>query len=247
MEALEYERLYAAEEKLWWFRAMHTFITRILPEQSKRHNLLALDIGCGTGLLVDKLTSQGYRAMGLDSSPIALSYAARRDSKGLVRANANCLPFASAFDVVVTVDVLEVEHVNPQGLVNGALRALKPGGLGLFVMAAHQRLLSEHDRAVGSVRRYNLAQLKNLLARPGITILRATYLFFFLFPILAARKLLNPTRGGAQDSPTRSDVNLLPAVINEPLFWLCLLEARLLSVFNLPMGSSALVLLRKDG
>ncbi len=247
MQNKEYERLYAAEGKLWWFRAMHNFLLRILPAHLKHRNLLALDLGCGTGLLTQRLAAQGFRVIGLDVSSTALSFAARRVALSLVRADANRLPFAHDFDLIVSVDVLEVGSVNPEEMIRGALRSLKPGGYGLFAMAAHQRLLSEHDRAVGSVRRFSLAQLKNLLSMPGVSILRATYLFFFLFPILAARKLLNPKRENTQHSASRSDVNLLPAVINEPLFWLCVLEAQLLSVFNLPMGSSALVLLRKNG
>ncbi|MEX2161983.1 MAG: hypothetical protein WD751_08725 [Anaerolineales bacterium] len=120
---------------------------------------------------------------------------------------------------------LELANINPSQFVANALRALKPGGVGIFVMAAHQWLLSEHDRAVNSVRRYNLPQLTELFNQPGVEIIRASYLFFLLFPLMVERKLTNRSRPAQEAIPARSDVGLMPAVINEPLYWLCWLEA----------------------
>lgn len=243
MQKKEYDRLYHAEERLWWFRALHLFLLRLLPRSQP--GLRALDLGCGTGGFLTKLTAAGYRSVGMDISATALQHAASRGHATLVQASANAIPFAPAFDLVVCVDVLEVATVDPAKLVSNALRVLKPGGYGLFVMAAHQWLLSEHDRAVNSVRRYNLSQLKSLFTSPSAKILRASYLFLFVFPLLALRKLLNPKRAGAGEAS--SDISVPSPLINEPLFALCWLEAQLLRLVNLPMGSSVVVLVRKDG
>jgi len=241
MQPREYARLYQAEGRLWWFRALRLYIRRLLPKP--RLGLLVLDVGCGTGGLLETLLNMGYRTIGLDFSVVALQYASRRENNGLVRANAIKQPFAPVFDLVISIDLLEVETVDPTLLVAEALRVLKPGGYGLFVMAAHQWLMSEHDRAVNSVRRFNLNQMKALFTVPEIKIMRASYLFFILFPLIALRKLFRPTRG---PNEAGSDVRVPPTPINALLYGLCWLEDQLLPVWNMPIGSSVVVLVRKD-
>jgi SAM-dependent methyltransferase len=243
----EYQRLFVAEEHLWWFRALHLFLSKLIPSDTRTKNLKALDIGCGSGKWIGRLSENGFNAVGLDFSQTALSYSRQRPNAGLVRGDANRLPFIRSFELVVSLDVLELGNIDPAAFAENALRVLKPGGVGVFVMAAHQWLLSEHDRAVNSVRRYNLSQMRNLFQRPDIQILRASYLFFFLFPLIALRKLTNPQRRPDDHRQPESDINLIPAIINEPLYWLCWLEAQLLSRFNLPIGSSVCVMVRKNG
>ncbi len=241
MQAQEYARLDRAEGRLWWFRALRLFLRRLLPAVQRGRR--AFDIGCGTGGLLRELAAD-YETVGIDLSAIALDFASQRLAGGLAQASANQLPFCSeAFDLVTCVDLLEVASVQPELLVAEALRVLKPGGHGLFVMAAHQWLLSEHDRAVNSVRRYNLGQLQTLFIRPGIEIKRATYLFFLLFPFIALRKLLNRPRDPVL--PSISDVNIPPAIVNTSLLAICWLEAKLLGFINFPMGSSALIVVEK--
>lgn len=247
MQAQEYQRLFEAERRLWWFRAMHLFVGKLIPHHLKSQQLLALDIGCGTGQLTERLSTFEIKAVGLDYSATALGYARQRRHAGLLRADANNLPFKEVFDLIISVDVLELANIDPSQFATNALRALKPGGVGIFVMAAHQWLLSEHDRAVNSVRRYNLSQMKSLFSQPGVDIVRASYLFFLLFPLMVIRKLTNRARPARAETPTRSDVGLMPAIINEPLYWLCWLEAQVFAHFNLPLGSSALVMVRKHG
>lgn len=244
MQSREYDRLYQAEDRHWWFRALRLFITRLLPKPEL--GLLALDVGCGTGGLMKTLLEVGYRPIGLDFSVDALRFASRRENNGLIRTNASDLPFIPIFDLVISIDLLEVETVDPTRLVAEAIRVLKPGGYGLFVMAAHQWLLSEHDRAVNSVRRFNLPRIKALFTDSGTKITKASYLFFTLFPLIALRKLFNPSREhkGVEAS---SDVSVPPVPINATLYGLCWLEAQLLSVWNMPMGSSVVVVVRKDG
>ncbi len=244
MQAKEYERLDRAEEKLWWFRALRLFLRRLLP--AARRGQHALDIGCGTGGLLQQLGAANYETSGIDFSNVALGFAQRRAAGGLAQASANQLPFRdAAFDLVTCIDLLEVVSVEPERLVAEALRVLKPGGCGLFVMAAHQWLLSEHDRAVSSVRRYNLSQMRELFASSAVEVQRATYLFFFLFPLITVRKLFNRPKDGRQ--PSVSDVSVPPAIVNGPLFAVCWLESQFLRLSNFPIGSSALVMVKKLG
>lgn len=243
MQASEYERLDRAEDRLWWSRALRLFLARLLPKA--RPGQRALDIGCGTGGLLRQLETTNYRTTGIDFSALALALARRRAQGNLARASANELSFRDeAFDLVTCVDLLEIASAQPARVVAEALRVLRPGGRGLFVMAAHQWLLSEHDRAVNSVRRYSLKQMLDLFTGAQIKIRRATYLFFLLFPLIGLRKLINPPK---QTSAAISDVRTPIALVNEPLYFVCWMESQLLRVFNLPIGSSVLVMVEKLG
>ncbi|MCW5873219.1 MAG: class I SAM-dependent methyltransferase [Anaerolineales bacterium] len=241
MQPREYQRLHAAEERLWWFRALHAAVLNVLPASRIGR---VLEIGCGTGGLMHKLRTAGYRPIGIDFAAEAIEFTRERGDGPVARASANELPFAdSSFDLVTCVDVLEVGTVDPQSVVQSALRVLRPGGQALFVMAAHQWLFSEHDRAVNSVRRFNIGQLQALFEGKAVQIKRSSYFFLLVFPLVVLRKLLNKPRTGA----STSDVDVPHGLINEPLYWLSWFEAQCLRILSLPIGSSVLVLVKKNG
>lgn len=94
-----------------------------------------LDVGCGGGLLTNKLAQEGHHVTGIDLSEKSLTVAKAHDSTKQVhylKANAYNLPFADqSFDVVCAMDILE--HVElPQLLIQEASRVLKPEGLFFF-------------------------------------------------------------------------------------------------------------------
>lgn len=241
MQAAEYTYLRTAEERMWWLRAVHFAVQRLLP--SPTPDLRLLELGCGTGGLMSVLQRSGYKVTGLDYAREAVELSAARQAGPVLRASGNSLPFAAnSFDLITCIDVLEIGSAIPQQLVDDAMRSLRPGGQAIFLMPAHQWLYSEHDRAVNSVRRFNLKQLRSLFSGQPAQILRGSYLFFLLFPLMALHKLSNkPAEGNS-----RSDVRLFPVYINEPLYWLSWLEIQWLRWGNLPIGSSVWVLVRKN-
>jgi ubiquinone/menaquinone biosynthesis C-methylase UbiE len=244
MDKREYEKLYLLEEKLWWFRAMRLFVSTV-GGNSFKPGLRVLDIGAGTGGLGRALERMGCRVVALDYSQEALNLASREMAL-LTRANGNSIPFKTeSFDFVISVDVLEVAGIEPTRLVSNALRVLKRGGTAIFVAAAHQWLGSEHDRAVNSVKRFTLQELKTLVKGLPVHITKATYLYFFLFPLIALRKILN--RPGEDGRQAESDVAPLPQVINGALLAVCWIENQFLRLLNFPIGSSALIKVVKDG
>ncbi|MBN2499427.1 MAG: class I SAM-dependent methyltransferase [Anaerolineales bacterium] len=245
MSRHEYEQMRATENRLWWFRALHAYLLRFLSHDVSSGQT-ALDVGCGTGGFMQQLAGRGYATTGLDVSLLAATLSRERGLSQVIVGSANELPLASeSFDLVVSVDVLEVGPVAPQKLAAEAWRVLKPGGRGLFVMAAHQWLLSEHDRAVGSVRRYNLQQMQVLFTVQGFKVVRATYLFAALFPPMAVWKLLNPPRKDEPLGEAVSDVRLPHPLVNGLLSAISALEIPLHPGLRLPFGTSALVLVEK--
>ncbi|MCX4751087.1 class I SAM-dependent methyltransferase [Kitasatospora sp. NBC_01287] len=104
-----------------------------------------LDVCCGTGAGLRVLQPLcGGRATGVDFSAGMLALAREaHPGADLVRADARALPFAGAFDLAVSFGALG--HFLPAeraALFSGVHRALRPGGLLAFPVAAPPRVSS---------------------------------------------------------------------------------------------------------
>jgi methylase of polypeptide subunit release factors len=72
MEPDEYERMYHAENRHWWYMGMETITHTILNcFMSPRQNLKILDAGCGTGSAMSTYLAGYGKVTGFDISPIA--------------------------------------------------------------------------------------------------------------------------------------------------------------------------------
>ena len=107
-----------------------------------------LDVGCGTGKLVQYLCTQGFFAVGMDASPARLrAEVTRNRAKGrhapplpCVQANAAHPPFApNSFDIVVFSLVLHETGENPVALLQQGLQ-LAPRALVLEWRAPERNL-----------------------------------------------------------------------------------------------------------
>ena len=88
-----------------------------------------LDVGCGTGLVTERLTRPGLRTFGVDASLGMASVAAGRVGSGVVLGDSRRLPFADAcLDAVSAVWLL---HLLPEApaVIAECARVLRPGGV----------------------------------------------------------------------------------------------------------------------
>lgn len=91
-----------------------------------------LDVGCGNGALCGRLLGQGYRVVGIDvsESGLAIARATHPAARFEMLAADDALLDRLAeppFDYVTCLEV--IEHVyDPQSLLRGCFRALRPGG-----------------------------------------------------------------------------------------------------------------------
>jgi SAM-dependent methyltransferase len=101
-------------------------ILALVPEGART----LLDVGCGTGLVTERLRRPGLRVFGLDAAPGMLSVAAARvDSGFAVLGDCSRLPFADAsLDAVSAVWLLHLLPDAP-GAVAECARVLRPGGV----------------------------------------------------------------------------------------------------------------------
>jgi len=85
-----------------------------------------LDLGCGDGALTEKLATQVAAVAGVDSSPEQIRAAGGRGLDAQVM-DGHRLTFAAEFDAVVSNAALHW-MLQPDAVIDGVWRALKPGG-----------------------------------------------------------------------------------------------------------------------
>jgi ubiquinone/menaquinone biosynthesis C-methylase UbiE len=109
-------------------RCYHTHVSRHLIEMLPDHGVL-LDIGCGTGLFVEKYMAGGSGAIGIDISRGMIRQARRRCARtDFIVGSGENLPFADgSFDAIASLLAFSYMK-DPQGMLNEAYRVLKPGG-----------------------------------------------------------------------------------------------------------------------
>jgi SAM-dependent methyltransferase len=237
----EYERMYQAEERQWWYAGMRAISFALLDgalDAGRRR--LILDAGCGTGANLRHLGDRG-RVVGIDLSEEALRFCRSRGVP-VTRAELLHLPFPdAAFDCVTSFDVIYHRWVrDDRAAVFEMTRVLRPGGLLLVRVPALRLLWGAHDEAVHSRHRYTRREVRRLLEGAGLRVLRASYGNTFLLPLVAVRRSLDRLTGRHG-----SDVSFLPG----PLEWtfrnLLRLEARIVKHVSLPVGASVFALARR--
>ncbi|HEX7738710.1 MAG TPA: class I SAM-dependent methyltransferase [Marmoricola sp.] len=166
MDEDEIRRSAALEERHWWYAARRSMVRRELRDLMPGR---ALDVGCGMGGNTAVLRALGWHAVGLDYSPAAL-HAAQARGLTLVRGDAHRLPFADgSFDLVMSTDAWE--HLDDHDAVAAeAHRVLRPEGTLFVAVPAGMELWSDHDVALGHHRRYERAELIDLVERHGFAV-----------------------------------------------------------------------------
>jgi SAM-dependent methyltransferase len=117
----------------------------------------------------------------------------------VLRGDATRLPVApGSLDLVVAFDVLE--HLDDdKAAATGVFDALRPGGTFLVAVPCDMRLWSQHDVAVGHVRRYERPELVDLLEGAGFDIEDLGSWMVLLRPAVALRR--RSSSGSDLDDP----------------------------------------------
>lgn len=237
-----YRIFFKIQKKHWWFvtrkNIVLDFIDRYMVKEDK---IKILDIGCGSGLMLNALEELG-KTYGMDMSDEAISFS-REIFNGRVEKGAlpDQLPYQhNYFDLVTALDV--IEHIdNDVDSIRAIRSLLLHGGKCIFTVPAYMFLWSAHDEMNEHKRRYTLTELNNKLVKAGFTVEKISYYNTFLFPVVYLVRMLNNILGrdGASDmdTPGRAVNYFLNKVFG--------FEKHLLRYFNLPFGVSVIAVVSK--
>jgi SAM-dependent methyltransferase len=236
MEPAEYRLMDAAEDSMWWYRALHARLCDSLGGVRGR----VLDAGCGTGgfLSSPRVQRSDLIRFGVEWDSAAAARARSKSGAPVARGSVNAMPFADdSFDAAVSADVLCHAAVDPVVTLAELKRILRPGGRLVVNMPAYQWMLSTHDRRVHNVRRLTVSSTAAMLTRAGFRRVKARYWNGLLLPLmLVQRKIL--ARGDAV-----SDVAPFPPWADRILHGMTEFERQL--PFPLPVGGSVLAIAEK--
>ena len=249
-DASAFEFLFKMEQKHFWHVGRREIILDALRRNTA--NLPAsrmLEVGCGNGSVLAFLMQHGVAIAGGDVFLEGLRFCRKRvPPASLYQIDILALPFRDEFDIVGAFDVLEHVEDDEKALAE-ANRALKRGGTLVLTVPAHQFLWSRHDEASHHKRRYSRSDLMAKLERSGFTVNKVTYYMFFLFPVMAAMRLLSRVlRGKRQEksgAKTSLEMKTVP-VVNDVFLAFLRLEKHLIRYVNLPFGASLLITAAKN-
>ena len=174
------------ENEHFWFAGRRALIERLLTTHAARVEA-AVDVGCGTGALLDLLASHAERVVGVD--PLGGT------DPRIVVGTAEQLPLDSgSVGLVTAFDVLE--HVDDRAALAEFRRVLRPGGGVALTVPAFPFLWSERDELAGHRRRYRRGELLSLLQDSGYAVSEVAYYQFVLFPLLVANRFAGRRRSG---------------------------------------------------
>jgi ubiquinone/menaquinone biosynthesis C-methylase UbiE len=244
MNVEEYAQMYRLESSHWYFVGKARLIRRMLacfaPPQAR-----LLDVGCGTGNILDVLKQFG-EAVGIDASPVALEFCRRRGLQHLHLGDVSArLPAPDeSYDIVCAFDVLEHLEDDMKALAE-LQRVCQPGGHILLTVPALPILWSAHDEALAHKRRYTKQKLSRLLRQAGLRLRKVSYTNALLFPLALAYRLTG-RMSQVRQSRQQSDFFVeLPRWMNTAFLGVFTLEGILLTRMNFPLGVSLLCVCEK--
>lgn len=250
MDLSAYKQVAAVEKHHWYFVARRRIIAKVLSAfvTTKKTNRV-LDIGIGTGAMVDILQPYGS-VIGIEYISEGLKYTRQNvdQSVELLQASGDMLPFQDkSFDLVTTFDVLE--HIpNDQAAMSEIWRVLNQHGIFCGVVPAHPWLWSEFDTFSHHQRRYTKAQLQTIVKQAGFIIRSCFYTHSsILMPVIMVRRLRQIlTRLLRGQRVFGGELTLPPLLVNICLTYLASFEARILPYHPLPFGVSLVIFATKD-
>ena len=234
-----------AADAHFWYHGFRRFISPALAELANgRTDLRIIDCGCGVGQNMRLLEPYG-QVVGFELDSKA-AVAGREFGRPIARADITRIPFPdNAFDMAVSFDVLQV--VEPDvAAVREMARIVRPGGCVLLTVAALNVLAGDHAEVWNECRRYTPGTARALAESAGLRVERVAFMFATLFPLMfavrTAQRVLRPFR----DRPTHSDMEVPWAPLNTALMRVLDGEAALSRYAPMPIGTSLIVVARKD-
>ena len=184
----QYDQAYIfGVERHFWHRARNAIITGTLFRTGMAAGSL-LEVGCGTGIVVDHLRRKGVNCIGCDlaDAPVV----DRLRDVVFPETDFRVLPASTRrkIDGVLLCDV--IEHIPDAGPFLSEIRAVLPALRRVLVtVPARQELWSAWDDNYGHYRRYDLPSLDADLRHGGLQPMSVRYFFHSLYAAMYFARL----------------------------------------------------------
>ena len=172
-------------ESNFWSIARNEILSRALDEAA-REGLRSkdgriLEIGCGTGVVIQGLRNKGHDAWGVElSSPPYIVAGASEHVTTSTRAEDLSLSVRGSIETILLLDV--IEHIeNDSEFIRNILSALPACQCVIVTVPARPEVWSAWDDYYGHYRRYTPASLKKTLELAGLTSSQPQYFFHALY------------------------------------------------------------------
>jgi SAM-dependent methyltransferase len=243
----EYERMARVEHKLWWYNILHEKVLNTIASYKITANDLIVDIGCGTGGLMQKLLARGYRVKGIDLSETAIHFCQKKGLDvtllNIVDLHKDYLPecpkIALLNDSLCYFSEQEIKRI-----LGNAHNYLCDNGLMIVNHPALKAFRGIHDISVGIQKRRNKRELEKLLKDNGFQIEHSEYWPFLLSPLIFLARSIQMLKLRIQKNVSiTSDVDLPSSFINKLFYYITKTEQILpYKAF----GSSLFIVARKQ-
>lgn len=232
MESVEYHKMKKLEDSNWWYQARKELM-RDLIRKYRPNPQYVLDIGCGSGLVLDSLKNIPKR-IGVENNPEAINYAKEKN----ITIFSTIQEAPAEADVILLMDVLE--HVeDDQKMLEQSLSKLRKNGIVIITVPAFDWLWSQHDKLVHHQRRYSKKQLENCIKKAGAETIYSSYWnFSFFIPTVIKKKIKTKKN-------VESDLQEVSNWLNHIMLKIMLFENKISMKFSLPIGSSVFAIIRK--
>ena len=247
MDQTLYETFFILQKKHWWFKTKKKIIIdHVSRFFAKKESLnykkqKILDIGCGSGLMLESLRSFG-NVYGMDASINAIKFS-KTLHNGVIKKGhlPERLPFAqSFFNLIVALDV--IEHVDQdQAALISINKIMKRKGVLILTVPALMSLWSKFDEINHHKRRYIKSDLIQKLEQANFNILKISYYNFFLFPLIFIYRKVEQFNGKEETSDLYMPNKFLNCFF-EKIF---LSESFFLKYLNFPIGVSIIAVVEK--
>ncbi len=248
----EFDRLFAAEDRHFWFRHRNEVLGDLFRTLTARRppGYRVLEVGCGNGnvlRVLEDVCTAGV-VVGSELHAEGLVHARKRVRCELLTADVYKLSLPHPFDLIGMFDVLEHLPDDVRALA-GLRAATTPGGAIALTVPAHRRLWSHVDVAAGHYRRYSPRSLADALRAGGWHVSRVSQFMLPVAPLMLAGRWL----AGRRRAKTESDMDLaarefdIPAPVNASLRTALKFERPVLRRGRgMPFGSSLLAVAHRD-
>jgi SAM-dependent methyltransferase len=224
----------------WWYVGRLTWAKNLVARYHRSKVEAYADIGCGTGGFAKEMRSSLSIAKValVDAHPEALNKLAQESGVSVLACDITKeLPLPFTPTLVSLMDV--IEHVeDDEALLARVAQALPSGGCLLLSVPAHQILYSEWDRLLGHHRRYSRSELRAKVARAGLRVREAHYMWSFLFAVGFWRKV-RPAKQTSLEFPPVSSLT------NKLLILLSRIEWAVQRILPAPFGTSVILIAEK--